>query len=293
MKVIHLSYPLSPSFVTDFSSIAIGYFDGVHYGHQGVIKEAVRYAKKTGLKSAVMTFDPHPRQLFGNNNYTASITPLPDKLRIFENLGVDITYVVSFCQVFSKISPLDFVEQFLLPLRATSVTVGFDFSFGYRGAAGPYDLQNLAKERFRVEIISSINSSHEKISSTNIRKALQDGDIEKINNYLGREYTISGKLKGSNGEFFLTRPFLLPQAGEYWVKIYALNRWVYSRLKIYNSLYKKCENGKYQAQLFLLTKDLLPISETIEVRFISLSHAEQIQDENETNLPLEKMSYQR
>ncbi|MEZ2658486.1 hypothetical protein [Aneurinibacillus aneurinilyticus] len=293
MKVIHLSYPLSPSFVTDSSSIAIGYFDGVHYGHQGVIKEAIRYAKKTGLKSAVMTFDPHPRQLFENNSYTAYITPLLDKLRIFENLGVDITYVVSFCQVFSKISPLDFVEQFLLPLRALSVTIGFDFSFGYQGAAGPYDLQNLAKGRFRVKTIPSINSKHEKISSTNIRKALQDGDIEKINNYLRREYTISGELRGNNGELFLTRPFLLPQVGEYWVKIYALNRWVYSKLKIHNSLYKKCENGQYQTQLFLLAKDLLPMAETIEIRFISLLHTEQIQNENETNPPLEKMSYQR
>lgn len=293
MKVIHLSYPLSPSFVTDPSSITIGYFDGVHYGHQGIIKEAVRYAKKVGLKSAVMTFDPHPRQLFENNSYTAHITPLLDKLRIFENLGVDITYVVSFCQVFSKISPLDFVEQFLLPLRALSITIGFNFSFGYRGAAGPYDLQNLAKGRFRVKIIPAINSKHEKISSTNIRKALQDGDIEKINNYLGREYTISGELRGNNGELFLTRPFLLPKVGEYWVKIDALNRWIYSKLKIHNSLYKKCENGQYQTQLFLLAKDLLPMAKTIEIRFISLLRTEQIQNENETNPPLEKMSYQQ
>lgn len=236
MKIIHLTYPLPSDFVPEASSMAIGYFDGVHCGHQGVIGDAVRSAQEWGIKSSVMTFDPHPKYLFGNSAYAEYITPLDKKLQIFDSLGVDIAYIVSFTMHFSQMSAEEFVSDFLVLLRVRSVTVGFDFSFGRRASAYPHDLQQLANGRFSVKVVSSINSKYEKISSTHIRKELQKGNIQKVNHYLGRRYSIWGHWDSHLQTFMLTSPSILPAKGSYRVSIKSDDQMVKCILEITDSL---------------------------------------------------------
>ena len=136
MKVIHLKYPhqLKQTAQTTAYSLAIGFFDGVHKGHQEVIKSAIAQAKKSGIRSAVMTFDPHPSIVLGGRNERVFyITPLQQKLDTLEALEVDTVFVVHFTSDFAKLSPEQFIQYFIRDLHVKHVTAGFDFSFGAYG----------------------------------------------------------------------------------------------------------------------------------------------------------------
>ncbi|MDP4103772.1 MAG: FAD synthetase family protein [Bacillota bacterium] len=232
MKIVRLSYPIEPFSHYPTTSMAIGYFDGVHRGHQVVIQNAIKQAKTLEILSSVMTFDPHPKSVLGSEEHTSFITPLPDKLGIFENMGVDLVYVVSFNQDFSLVSPSDFVERLLASLEVKYVTVGFDFSFGFRGIGKAHDLKLLSKSRFRVQVISSVNSQVEKISSTNIRKALQIGNIEKANYYLGRRFSIHGIYQPDHKHFFMNSASIIPAMGSYIVGVEIKDQMIYGMLYI-------------------------------------------------------------
>ncbi|WP_078429845.1 FAD synthetase family protein [Alkalihalobacterium alkalinitrilicum] len=188
MKVTYLSYPFKNPIHFVESSIAIGNFDGIHKGHQKVIKTAIEKSKKYQLQSGVMTFYPHPKEVLGKTGVT-SITPLEDKLRIFGELGVDVCYVVEFNEAFAKITKDMFIHDFLIPLKVLAVTVGFDFHFGRFGQGNPEDFIT-AKRFLSVDIIESIDANHEKISSTNIRSLIKSGGIEHANFMLGRNHKI-------------------------------------------------------------------------------------------------------
>lgn len=263
MKILRLSYPIES--VTDYpsSSLAIGYFDGVHQGHHVVIQNAMKQAKTLGVLSSVMTFDPHPKSVLGSKEHTSFITPLPDKLQIFEKMGIDLVYVVSFNKDFSQISPSDFVEQLLIPLQIRYITVGFDFSFGFRGLGKAHDLKLLAKNRYQVQVITSVNSQLEKISSTNIRKALQMGNVEKANYYLGRRYSIEGLYHSEHKHFFITSPSIIPPIGAYSVEVKASDQ------RIYGTLYISHNDKKLPFSLQLI-HPITPSTEYLQVQFIRL-----------------------
>ncbi len=193
MEVVHLTYPLIDNSKTPIV-LAIGYFDGVHKGHQQVIKRACALAKEMSLPCGVMTFSPHPKEVLGITSKIDQLTPLNIKLALLENLGVDVTYVVNFSKEFAAISPEEFVNEFLLSLQVKGVVVGFDFTFGVKGSANAEKLIELSVERFFVEIIEPFNYRGDKISSTLIRSHLLSGNISEIKNLLGRNYSILGQV---------------------------------------------------------------------------------------------------
>lgn len=96
MKVLRLRYPLPEDFNGNECVLAMGFFDGVHLGHRRVIQKAIDKAHELGIQSAVMTFDPHPREILGQSGYTRYLTPLEEKLNQFEKMGVDLVYIVHF-----------------------------------------------------------------------------------------------------------------------------------------------------------------------------------------------------
>lgn len=263
MKIIRISYPCNSSVNYPATSLAIGYFDGVHKGHQVIIQNAIKQAKTLGVLSSVMTFDPHPKSVLGSREHMSFITPLPDKLQIFEKMGVDLVYVVSFNKNFSQVSPIDFVEQLLLSLQIRFITVGFDFSFGFLGLGKAHDLKLLAKSRFQVQVITSINSHVEKISSTNIRKALQMGNIEKANYYLGRRYSIKGFFHSDQKHFFVNSPSIIPSIGAYSVELKINDQSIYGTLYINH----KDKKTPFPLQLNDLPS---PLPECLEIQFINL-----------------------
>jgi riboflavin kinase/FMN adenylyltransferase len=232
MQTIELTYPLlnkENSAAVRPQVLAIGDFDGVHLGHQVVINRAIERAKSLNIAASIMTFHPHPREVLGQCKYTSLLTPVQAKMRLFERLGVNLTYLVSFNQEFMKVSPEHFVENMLIPMQVDTVIVGFDFRFGYQGAGTPDALCELAQGRFAVEVIRPYHQSGCKVSSTLVREHLQSGEVEQANALLGRPYSINGRVVTGDGRgrtigfptanIDLLGSFVVPVLGVYAVRV--------------------------------------------------------------------------
>ena len=172
--------------------LTIGNFDGVHIGHQALIKKLIAESKKRKLTPAVMTFEPHPKEFFTPENAPTRLTTLREKLEFFLSYGIEKVFVCAFNQKFSNISSEVFIHQILTEqLKAELLIVGDDFRFGTKRQAGIEDLRKNAFELFE---IPEIDLNGKRVSSTRIREGLKEGRIEEVNQFLGRPYTISGKV---------------------------------------------------------------------------------------------------
>lgn len=174
-------------------SIALGFFDGVHRGHQKVIREAIKKAKEMGAKSAVMTFDPHPSLVLGGRKEEVFyITPMQQKMKIFEDMNIDVCFVVRFTSDFAQLQPEQFIEHFIEELGVVQATAGFDFSFGAKGQGTMEMMKSYGDGRFGVSVIEKQEDNQEKISSTRIRGLLKSGGIEEVCRLSGRPFKVSG-----------------------------------------------------------------------------------------------------
>ncbi|MFC4768834.1 bifunctional riboflavin kinase/FAD synthetase [Effusibacillus consociatus] len=212
------------------SVMALGNFDGVHKGHRQIIEDARKIAAEKGVNLAVMTFDPHPRQVLGAGaNYDQQLTPLPIKLEVFEELGVTICYVVQFDTQFASVTAESFVHDFLFRLNAKAIVVGFDYRFGAGGRADANTLKALAEEAGRaVHIVPAVNLYGEKVSSSFIREKLLLGEVKLAAELLGKPYEILGEVvRGEGRGRVLGFPtaniaplhkFVLPRTGVYLIQ---------------------------------------------------------------------------
>ena len=172
--------------------LTIGNFDGVHIGHQALIKKLIAESKKRNLTPSVMTFEPHPKEFFISENAPSRLTTLREKLEFFLDYGIEKVFVCAFNQKFSNISSEAFMGQILKEqLKVQLLIVGNDFRFGSKRQAGIEDLKKNAFELFE---IPEIDVNGKRVSSTRIREGLKEGRIQEVNQFLGRPYTISGKV---------------------------------------------------------------------------------------------------
>ncbi|MDN7241237.1 bifunctional riboflavin kinase/FAD synthetase [Planococcus sp. N028] len=195
MRIIHLNYPNHLKTEENLGplSMALGFFDGVHKGHQRVIGEAIKQAGEKNIKSAVMTFDPHPSLVLGGRKEEVFyITPLQQKMEILKDLGVDVCFIVRFTSEFAQLTPDQFIQYFIKDLNVVHVTAGFDFSFGNFGKGNMGTLEQCSEGMFGVTTIPKQEDGQEKISSTRIRSLLKDGDVEQVCRLLGRPFQIVG-----------------------------------------------------------------------------------------------------
>lgn len=195
MKTIYIKHP--HNFLKENQPetiMALGYFDGIHFGHQEVIIEAKRLAIKRNIKSAVMTFDPHPSVVLGHKNIqdVEYITPLTDKEKMIDNLGIDLLYVVHFDKEFANLLPQEFVDMYIIGLNVQHVVAGFDFSYGRLGKGSMETLPSHSRGQFTQTVIEKVMKEQEKISSSYIRSALRNGDVDIIPSLLGRFYCVNG-----------------------------------------------------------------------------------------------------
>ncbi|AUS13884.1 bifunctional riboflavin kinase/FAD synthetase [Bacillus stercoris] len=194
MKTIHITHPHHLMKEEQVKSVmALGYFDGVHLGHQKVIGTAKQIAEEKGLTLAVMTFHPHPSHVLGRDKEPKDlITPLEDKIDQIEQLGTEILYVVKFNEVFASLSPKQFIDQYIIGLNVQHAVAGFDFTYGKYGKGTmetmPADLDGKAE----CTMVEKLTEQDKKISSSYIRTALQNGDVELANVLLGQPYFIKG-----------------------------------------------------------------------------------------------------
>ncbi|MRG85353.1 riboflavin biosynthesis protein RibF [Salinibacillus xinjiangensis] len=231
MEVINLEYP--KQFNTESMeelALAIGYFDGVHKGHQKVINEAIQVGAEKGIKSAVMTFHPHPSVVLKKEvQHVQYITPLPDKLQLLENVGVDYVFVVKFNAQLAALSPQQFVDEFLIGLNVQHVVAGFDFTYGHKGKGTMKSLPEHSRGKFTQTTISKVTAKDDKISSSNIRQKLANGNISEANDLLGRAYQLTGKVVEGDqrgrtigfptANISLHEDYILPKVGVYAVSI--------------------------------------------------------------------------
>ncbi|MDO7346806.1 bifunctional riboflavin kinase/FAD synthetase [Bacillus stercoris] len=194
MKTIHITHPHHLMKEEQAKSVmALGYFDGVHLGHQKVIGTAKQIAEEKGLTLAVMTFHPHPSHVLGRDKEPKDlITPLEDKIDQIEQLGTEILYVVKFNEVLASLSPKQFIDQYIIGLNVQHAVAGFDFTYGKYGKGTmetmPADLDGKAE----CTMVEKLTEQDKKISSSYIRTALQNGDVELANVLLGQPYFIKG-----------------------------------------------------------------------------------------------------
>jgi len=178
--------------------ITLGNFDGFHRGHQKIVSRTVASATDLGLSSLIMTFHPHPRQLFSGD--LAILTPLERKAKLLST-DVDFLLVQPFTKSFAAMDPRKFIEEILIKsLRCRKVVVGYDYSFGAAGAGNTQLLQEVCGEQgLECEIIDPVWGDDEIISSTVVRNYLSQGNVQTAAKYMGRPYAIAGRVEAGAG----------------------------------------------------------------------------------------------
>ncbi|MEJ8554452.1 bifunctional riboflavin kinase/FAD synthetase [Tepidibacter sp. Z1-5] len=210
--------------------VTIGNFDGVHKGHQKIIKDTILIAKHKKMKSVLFTFSNHPVNFFKKNKLKNIITK-EEKYEIINKMGIDIIVSIPFNEFIIKLNPEEYIEKILLDkLHAKQIVIGHDFRFGLNRGGNAEFLENIGKTYgFDVKIMNPICLENIRISSTYVRNLLEIGEVDKVSEFLGREYgvngiVIHGKKIGRNLGFptinlKYDKNILIPKIGVYHTKV--------------------------------------------------------------------------
>lgn len=182
------------------TGVTIGNFDGVHLGHQALVRRTLEVCAAGGLDCVVVTFRPHPRTVLTPERPHAPLSTRAERFALLERLGVRHILELPFTRELAALSPEDFVRTYLLPLKPRELVVGHDFTLG-RGRSGhPELLQQLGRGLcFRVEQVGAVLADGAPVSSTRLRKCLADGDVALAARLLGRPYTVAGQVTHGEG----------------------------------------------------------------------------------------------
>ncbi len=266
------------------SAVAIGNFDGVHKGHQELIRRTVKIAEEKGLTSVVFTFINHPVNEIAGRCVVKSIMTLAEKEAALEALGVDVMVAIPFVDKVRMSSPEEFAKDILAgDLCAKHALCGFNNSFGYKGAGHPEDLIGFGKKYgFDVTVMEEYDIDGRVVSSTLIRQKLEEGDVSAFEKLTGRLYAISGKVM--QGEHLgrtmgfptvnlsLNTDMALPMNGVYVTNIYVNNTRYHSVTNVGNkpSVGQFAKNA--ETHIFGFEGDLY--GHPIRVEFIKLLRPE-------------------
>jgi len=225
--------------------IALGVFDGVHLGHQKLIKLTVNKAKKNKGISIVVTFDPHPDRIIIPENDIFLLTTLEERINLIRDLEVDIFLIIKFSKILSKMSPKDFIVKILVnSLQVKELFVGFNYKFGFQGKGNVDCLKEYGKiYKFKTSILKPEVINKTIISSTIIKEYIRLGDTKKAKKLLGHNVIISGRVISGKGRGkkllnFATANIeiplekILPANGVYLVEINIDNQKYYGLMNI-------------------------------------------------------------
>ena len=248
------------------SFLTIGTFDGVHVGHQAIIKRLVNNAHSENAHAVVLTFFPHPRSVIQDEKSLLLIDSMKEKENLFRLLGVDILIIHPFTLEFSNLSAKKFTRDILVnSLNVSKLFIGYDHRFGKNRTASVSDLISFGQTYgFDVEVIPAQDIDAISVSSTKIRKALSEGDIKRVSEYLGRDYILEGVVVhdqglGSKIGFptanikVIPKYKILPKTGVYWVSMIWLSQKYFGMLN------------------FGVRPSLSVMKETIEIHFFNFN----------------------
>ena len=242
MKTIHgiENFPADEA-----SIVTIGTFDGVHLGHQQILKQLIDTSRKSKLKSVLLTFFPHPRMVLQPDISMRLIQTIQEREKALQKTGLDYLVIHPFSTEFSRLSADDYVKQILVEqLNVRKVVVGYDHRFGRNRTASLEDMYHYADiHEFEVIEINAEKIESTAVSSTKIRKAIDEGNIELANTYLGHSFTIEGmvidgdkrgrELSYPTANIDLKNPHkIVPKQGVYLVKSNLEDRIIYGMMNI-------------------------------------------------------------
>jgi riboflavin kinase/FMN adenylyltransferase len=181
--------------------VTIGNFDGVHVGHQKILRGVIERARGLEAVSAVLTFFPHPARVLRPDVAPGLLETLPQRLKQFEALGIDAALVLKFDHDLAKLSAEEFAQKFLVEtLRARAVLVGANFRFGHKQAGDVKLLEELGSQNgFAVEIVEPVLVDGRVVSSSAIRAAVREGNMEEARQMLGRPFALGGEIRSGTG----------------------------------------------------------------------------------------------
>ena len=175
--------------------VTIGAFDGIHLGHQEIVRRLVQESRQAGVPAVVITFFPHPAAVLGKNSGAFYLTTAEERADILASLGVDITITLEFTRELAQQSAESFVQNLVEQIHPQKMIVGYDFSLGRNRQGNIETLQTLGKEHgFQVEVVPPVILDGEKVSSSRVRKALENHKVEAAIALLGHAYAVSGSV---------------------------------------------------------------------------------------------------
>jgi riboflavin kinase/FMN adenylyltransferase len=249
--------------------LTIGTFDGVHIGHQEIIKSLVELAQKKNLQTTILTFFPHPRMVLQKESDIKLIDTLDEKKSILEKLGVDNLIIHPFSKIFSRLSAVEFCRDVLAnQLQIDSLFIGYDHRFGRNREATAEDLISLGKiYNFDVVIIPAQDIESITVSSTKARKAIAAGAFELVHVFLGRYFELTGTVTRGQGlgrtinfptaNISIAESYkLIPPIGVYLVTVQNENLSFNGMMNIGNRPTLDGEHQTLEVHLFDCSKDL-------------------------------------
>ncbi|WP_299527231.1 bifunctional riboflavin kinase/FAD synthetase [uncultured Lutibacter sp.] len=266
--------------------VTIGTFDGIHIGHQKVIKNLVESSALNGAKSVLLTFFPHPRIVLKKNEAIKLINTIDERVKLLEKIGLEVLIIQQFTEEFSNQSALNFVEDILVDtLKTSKLIIGYDHKFGKNRDGNFKQLEAYGEiHNFNVQEISQKEIGNSAVSSTKIREAIKSGNIEKANKYLGYHFMLTGQVvKGKNLGEKLGFPTanlhikeaykLIPKTGAYVVKAEINNETVFGMMNIGFRPTVSGKNQTIEIHFFDFNKDLY--GATIQIDVLKFLRGEQ------------------
>lgn len=258
------------------ASVAFGVFDGVHLGHQKIIK---RMMDTTDTKKIVLTFYNHPEDVISKDKKIKYITTLKQREQLLKELGVESIVYIDFTEEIRNMKPEEFIYKFVLDkFDLRKITVGFNNRFGKNGAGSGQLLMQLGQENnFDVEIVDKVCLDKEIISSSAIRSALSSGDILKANAMLGRDYCIKSNVIGGKrlgrklgfptANISMPETLIMPANGVYLTKAKVNDKLYYSVTNVgVNPTFK---NHPYRIETFIFDFEDDIYEKEIEISFLN------------------------
>jgi riboflavin kinase/FMN adenylyltransferase len=269
--------------------LTVGTFDGVHLGHRKIITRLQEIARGINGESVIFTFDPHPRKVVAPNESSLRIlTTLEEKIELFEQSGIDHLIIYPFTPEFAQLSYEQFVEEILVgQIHTKYLVVGYDHKFG-KNRQGDFEfLKNCAARLdFQIEKLDVLLMNESHISSTKIREALQKGDVETANAFLGYPFTLHGtvvrgeqlgrKIQFPTANIGTSDPDkIIPGFGVYAVKVKVQGKWHHGMLNIGNrpTVNSNADHRSIEVHIFNFEADIYDLS--IELMFFKKLREEQ------------------
>lgn len=270
-----ISYNSLEDFKPDFKTIVtIGTFDGVHFGHKYIIEHLNRIAKREGGQSVLLTFSPHPRHvLYEDHHDLKLLNTLEEKKEVLKEIELQNFVVQNFTKEFSRMKYVNFVRDILVKrLNVDHLVIGYDHHFGRNREGSIKELQELsALYNFTLEQIPPQKKNDVPVSSTKIRKLLQEGNIENANKYLGYEYMLTGNVvHGDKMGRTINYPTanievqdfkLIPKAGVYLVKL------DFMTINYFGMLNIGIKTNKIEVHIFNFSNEIY--NERIKIKLLS------------------------